>query len=258
LDPQLHGLLSLRLSPGINVLHSEILPERVHLSAGEVDNGNYRRRIAAYALNVRLLLLSHLIGGSRTALGSSLFKNQWYDLEDALGVHVRGVTDDIVNENVKEELSGLLANELGYYEVNASGDGGWQTGGRSFDSISGHSMLIGKRFEKILAYTNYAKGCRKCEEAVKKGKIATTHNCPRNYEGSSKGMECFGLMECVLKLHDNHNICIKKFVLDDDAMTRAYIKHSYKALVESGLMDSADWPRSKDGKRKKRTMENCL
>jgi hypothetical protein len=172
--------------------NSEILPERVHLSAGAVDNGNYRRGITVYALNVRLVLVSHLIGGSRTvavtiigmlALGSSLFNNQWHELEDALGVHVWSVTDDIVNENVKEELSGLLANELGYYDVNASGDGGWQIGGRLFDSISGHSMLIGKIFEKILAYSNYAKGCRKCEEAAKKGKIATAHNCPRNYEG---------------------------------------------------------------------------
>jgi hypothetical protein len=59
--------------------------------------------------------LTHLIGGS-------LFKNSWYELEDALGV-----TDEIVKENVKEELSGLLhvANELGYYDVDVSGDGGW-------------------------------------------------------------------------------------------------------------------------------------
>jgi hypothetical protein len=239
---------------------SSIKPEMVPPPQGQSDNGNYRRRISAYALNVRLLLLTHLIGGSRTAalsiccmlaLTSSLFDKSWYGLEDSLGVHIRAVTDQIVKENVKEELSGLLANELGYYDVDVSGDGGWQTGGRSFDSISGHSMLIGKRFEKIIAFANYAKKCRKCEDAAKKERTVEEHNCPKNYEGSSKGMECFGLMECVLKLHNEFNICVRKFVLDDDSTTRAYIKHSYQALIDAGRMNVADWPRSKDGKRKK-------
>jgi hypothetical protein len=57
-------------------------------------------------------------------------------------------------------------------------------------------------------------------------------------------MECFVLMECALKLHNNYNICIQKFVLDDDSTTRAYIKHSYQALIDAGQMDPADWPRT--------------
>jgi hypothetical protein len=118
---------------------SEIVPEMVPPQEGEVDNGNYRRQILVYALNVHLVLLTHLIGRSQTAAlsiccmlarSSSLFNNGWYQLKDALDVHVRAVTGKIDKENVKEELSGILANELGgYYDVNASGGGGWQTGG---------------------------------------------------------------------------------------------------------------------------------
>jgi hypothetical protein len=110
---------------------SSIKPEMAPPPQGQSENGNYMRRISAYALNVRLLLLTHLtIGGNRTAalsiccmlaLTSSLFKNSWYELEDALGVHIRAVTDEIVKENVKEELSSLLANELGYFWVMAVG-----------------------------------------------------------------------------------------------------------------------------------------
>ena len=235
-------------------LVSTIEPEVVPPSDGEENNGNYRRRISAYAMNVRLVLLTHLIGGSRTAalsicgmlaLTSSLFKNSWHDLEDNLGVHVRSVTDGIVKENVLEELEGVERDELGFRKLDVSGDAAWQTGGKGFNSISGHSMLMGKKNEKVLAYATYAKICKRCSLAAKKGKVAPAHNCPKNYEGSSKGMECFGLMECVLQLHDSYGICVDKFVIDDDSTTRAYMKHSYKDLIEAGLMDAADWPRDK-------------
>ena len=104
-------------------------------------------------------------------------------------------------------------------------------------------MFPGKRFEKVLAFVNYSKVCAKCDLTAKVGMIPPVHNCPKNYEGSSKGMECFGLMECVLKLHNNHDICVRKFVIDDDTTTRAYLRHSYAELIEKGLTDKADWPR---------------
>ena len=240
---------------------SQICAEKVLPPDGAVNDGNYLRRVSAYALNVRLVLLSHLIGGSRTAamtvcgllaVSSSLFKNSWATCEDTLGEYVRSITDGIVNNNIKEELLGIQPNSKGMYEVDGSGDGAWQTGGRSFNSISGQCMFVGKRFEKVIAYANYAKHCRKCDSATKSGGFPPAHNCPKNYEGSSKGMECYGLMECVLKLHTEHNICVCKFVLDDDSTTRAYLRHSFQESIDSGLMKLADWPRTADGKSKKK------
>ena len=46
-------------------------------------------------------------------LNSSLFKNSWYELEDALGVHIREITEEIVEENVLEELKGKTPMSLG-------------------------------------------------------------------------------------------------------------------------------------------------
>ena len=79
----------------------------------------------------------------------------------------------------------------------------------------------------------------------RKGPYHHSTTALKNYEGSSKGMECFGLMECVLQLHNKYDICVEQFVLDDDATTRAYLKHSYQELIDAGRMEPADWPRDK-------------
>ena len=63
-------------------------------------------------------------------------------------------------------------------------------------------------------------------------------------------MESFGLMECVMKLHREHNVKVEKFILDDDATTKAYLKHSYRDLIDAGQMEEKDWPRTSSNRRK--------
>ena len=213
-------------------------------------------RIASYALNLKLILITHLIGRSHQAaliicsllgLSASPFRTNWYTIEDNIGVIIQQLVQDIVKENIQQECSGVDVDDDGYTPVDVSGDGGWQSGGRSYDSISGHTLLIGKRTNKVLAFEHFSKSCMQCSIAQKKGIEPKQHHCPKNYTGSSKGMECTGLLNCILKLHNGHNIKIRKFVIDNDATTKAICKHSYRELIRAGRMERADWPRSASG-----------
>ncbi len=38
--------------------------------------------------------------------------------------------------------------------------------------------------------------------------------------------------------------------MDDDASTKTILKHAYQTLLDAGLFDMVDWPRSKNGKKK--------
>jgi hypothetical protein len=73
-------------------------------------------------------------------------------MEDILGVHIHQVTEKVLIKNIKAEIDGVKPNADGYTRVKVSGDGAWQTGGRrSYNSLSGQTMLIGKRTDLVLA-----------------------------------------------------------------------------------------------------------
>ena len=76
------------------------------------------------------------------------------------------------------------------------------------------------------------------------------HRCPRNYEGSSKGMEAKGTLALVEGIHDSGNNCfVETAVTDDDTSIRGILKHSYAELLDAGVFESkkADWPRNERG-----------
>jgi hypothetical protein len=58
------------------------------------------------------------------------------------------------------------------------------------------------------------------------------HNCPRNHEGSLKGMEVKVALECVNRVWSSSEIraFIEIICVDDDASTRAYLSHSFADL----------------------------
>lgn len=135
--------------------------------------------------------------------------------------------------------------------MDVSGDMGWQKRGRSYSSISGHCVLIGTWSNKVIAYQNYSKHCKLCQVAESKNQPAAAHECSRNYEGSSKGMEAHGLLACVVQLWETSKLFVRRFVIDDDATTKAHAQHSYKALIDAGRMDKTAWPRTEAKHRKK-------
>jgi hypothetical protein len=64
------------------------------------------------------------------------------------------------------------------------------------------------------------------------------HPCPRNHEGSSKGMEARAALECVSnEVWGSTEIraFIEVICIDCNASTRAYLKHSFEDLYALGL-----------------------
>jgi hypothetical protein len=58
------------------------------------------------------------------------------------------------------------------------------------------------------------------------------HNCPRNHEGSSKGMDEKAARECVKIVWSRSEMraFIDIICIDNDASTRAYLSHSISDL----------------------------
>jgi hypothetical protein len=77
------------------------------------------------------------------------------------------------------------------------------------------------------------------------------HNCPKNHEGSSKAMEPLAAIELLKSIFYNSNSYVTIMVMDDDSLTVANCKHSYKKMIEAGLMTAKEWPTTERGTKKK-------
>ena len=97
---------------------------------------------------------------------------------------------------------------------------------------------------------NYSKLCVTCSSAARHNRLPKLHKCPLNYNGSSKGMEASAAAQSVKELFYNANLCVRRYVMDDDATTKSKLRHSYKDLIASGRMDKEDWPKCSNGRKK--------
>ena len=71
----------------------------------------------------------------------------------------------------------------------------------------------------------YSKSCRKCDAAEKRGEEAEEHECPKNFEGSSKSMEASDILKMVEDALYNLFFIIYAIVSDNDSTIRAVLKH---------------------------------
>ena len=75
-------------------------------------------------------------------------------------------------------------------------DGAWPTkvSGRSYNSNCCYARLVGGETKKLISSIMYCRVCQTCTVAERKGKKAKAHNCVKNYEGISKGMESSAIL----------------------------------------------------------------
>ena len=71
----------------------------------------------------------------------------------------------------------------------------------------------------------YSKACRKCDAAEKRGEETEEHDWPKNFEGSSKSMEVFDILNMVEDALYNLFFIIYSIVSDNDSTIRAVLKH---------------------------------
>ncbi|KAK3086465.1 hypothetical protein FSP39_018815 [Pinctada imbricata] len=69
-------------------------------------------------------------------------------------------------------------------EITAGFDGAWQKRGtgRAYNSLTGHTSLIGEKIKKRIGYSVMGKRCRIYDNAKKKDILPRKHKCPRNYQ----------------------------------------------------------------------------
>ena len=160
-------------------------------------------------------------------------------IELLIGKELRDVADVSMDEAMELEVSETqkykkfqdqqwseLVEPLG---LTVSYDMGWskRSSGSTYDSLSGHTFLIGAHSKKIVSTQVTSKVCSTCSAADGKGIEPIKHDCPRNYHGSSKAMETDAALSLVLKLDEKYKskLYVEAFVTDDDASLRAAIAH---------------------------------
>ena len=180
----------------------------------------------------------------------------WQSLEQSVGKVVRTVCDELVDLNLQEEFDASPLNTMGFKDMVASFDMGWQgrKSGNSYNSASGFASFMGARMRKVMARCVKSKLCSTCAAAMARNVEPALHDCTLNHEGSSKAMEAAAAVELLVEIHDKGKT-LKRMVGDDDSTFKANIKHSRLLMLndENHPFTAKDWPRTASGARKKDT-----
>ena len=182
--------------------------------------------------------------GMRVALGS--YKT-WKEMMDKLGTIQETLAEKCCMDNLQKEIDatkerGNIDMRDGRIGIIASGDAGWQGGGShmTYNSISGHTLLIGGYTKLILAFQFFSKMCATCDNFYKKKKknpdanleeLPPDHCCAKNWSESSKAMEPMRIVECAIKIWNYGKAWLCVFVSDDDSSSCAALKHSYEDKI---------------------------
>ena len=58
------------------------------------------------------------------------------------------------------------------------------------------------------------------------------HDCPKNWDQSSKAMEPQGIVDCAIKIWKSGKAWLHVFVSNDDSSSQAALHHSYEDKVK--------------------------
>ena len=87
--------------------------------------------------------------------------------------------------------------------------------------------MIGPKTGDVLQYEVACKLCRVCNYATAKGIEPKVHDCRKNYNGTSKGMEPTMVINMLKNLSTEHDLHVKTIVMDDDSTTIARAKKEF-------------------------------
>ena len=169
----------------------------------------------------------------------SFCSRQYKRIENLIGKHLR----DVANESMEDALDMEVELTQEYknlppddwrdmttpFGLTLTYDMGWskRSSGNTYDSLSGHSFLIGAHSKKIVDSHITSKMCSTCSSAEAKGVEPISHDCPRNLEGSSKAMEAYAALSLVKKLDERSDskLYVEALVTDDDSSIRSLLSH---------------------------------
>ena len=129
--------------------------------------------------------------------------------------------------------------------LTVSVDMGWnkRSSGRRYDSPSGVLLAIGAETNKIVDKYIYINQCHVCDKLKQmESKVDDSsagndlhqlkqnierlrkHKCTKNFEGSSKSMESFAIVQLLKNAPEKLKVYVRKIVLDDDTTTPSHIQ----------------------------------
>jgi hypothetical protein len=173
---------------------------------------------------------------------------RYTDLQNELGVSIIGLSNEILGENLRLEIEASPRVVNGRTALSVSSNARWDKrgSGRRYDSLSGCSVMLGNRTKLVIAVEAMSQVCSKC-------RLGLPHEdsfCPKNYDGSSKGMEAEGAARTARRMFETYEVFIEEYVSDDDSSCRKILTHSFWDLIFEGWLTEALWPRTKSGRKK--------
>jgi hypothetical protein len=222
-----------------------------------------------FQINRRLIMALQLFGSGRHGgsivtgmlnLNVNPMLARWTDYQDTIGKAIIQIGKDVVKENLQIECDLSPVGKDGRKALDVAADTRWDKrgSGRKYDSLSGCSVAMGLKSQLPIGIEPMSTVCNKC-------RLKITHDadcCPKNYDGSAKGMEACGQARICTDIYSDEELWayIATLITDDDASVRKILTHSFKALVEAGLMAEEDWPRygSQEGRGKKKPDNGLL
>ena len=110
--------------------------------------------------------------------------------------------------------------------------------GRIYESYIGNALINGERIKGIIGMVLYSKACRKCDAAEKRREKSEEHECPNNFEGSSKSMEASVILNMVEDAFYNLFFIIDVIVSNYDRTMQSVLKHQSKGARGQVLKSS--------------------
>ena len=162
-------------------------------------------------------------------LNRNPMKNKWTEVQETIGKVIVDIGKEVLDENlhIECELSPVGQDERRALDV--ASDTRWDKCGSTwrYNSLSGCSVAFGFRSELPIDIECMSSVCIKCTKGIEhKADI-----CPKNYDGSSKGMEASeaAKITCRLFLNPKENCYIANLVTtDDDTSVFKILTHSYE------------------------------
>ena len=230
---------------------------KVPMGNGRINTG----RNTDYALNICFVLsfIQSGDGGTEAArvLGlcglpnsTTMQSRTFGTIESTTCPVIENITENILIRNLKAEVSLVFGNDINsdgdkLYDlwlekklpseqwpiISCGGDMGWsQKGsGRTFNSNSGHALLIANLTRKPVAKHVCCKACKKCKTWYRHheaDEAVPEHECVSNFDGTSGSMEPEAMLEMYKNLYEKHQTIVGAIVTDDDSSIKAKLKWS--------------------------------
>jgi hypothetical protein len=184
-------------------------------------------------------------------------------IEERISSKLHDLTNEILLENLVEEAKlsmeasavqdhndfdlwkqsignkNMVLSKNKYPLLLCSFDMGWQqrSSGNSYNSQSGHGLLVGGLTRKPICFVIKSKRCNTCITWKAKNKdlveaaeldgeelLMPDHKCTKNHDGSSSSMEPQACLHMVIELYEKYNCIVERICADDDASTRSMLQ----------------------------------